>query len=147
MKYESQQSNEVSTSTSATHSSPTIGFIPKGLMKLTYEVIERFNEKQQEIYLEVKNMSKKDVFNLSKELSDYNIGCIVIPNTTGSYLTIRPMKYADDYSTDYRILIYSPKDREVEFPQDIISMAEEGFQLVKFAYVDEGGVYAAKFVK
>lgn len=147
MKYESQQSNEVSTSTSATHPSPTIGFIPKGLMKLTYGVIENFNKKQQIIYLDVKNMSKKDVFNLSKELSDYNIGCIVIPNTTGSYLSIRPMKCADDYSTDYRILIYSPKDIEVELPQDITSMAKEGFQLEKFAYVDENGVYAAKFIK
>lgn len=155
MKYESPQvPNEVHTSyeDQSTQNYVMGCYIPKKLMKQTYEIIEELNKNRHLIpntftLSFVKDMSKEEVFNLSKELSDYNIGRISFPYSSDDYLEICPMKTAEDYSTDYRILIYPPNKQTVELPIDIANMAKDGFKLVRFAYIGGSDLYAAKFIK
>lgn len=153
MKYESPKiSNEVYASGKQSTQNPMMGcFIPKGLMKQTYEIIEKLN-KNKDCYHKsaclnnIEGISKEEIFNLSKELSDYNIGYICLPDS-GEYLIVYPMETAEDYIIEHRILIYSSDKRTEELPIDIANMAKDGFKLVKFTYVKGLERYAAKFIK
>lgn len=150
MKYESPKSNNGVEFSPESSSNSKFRFVPKGLSKRAYEVIETLNNQRNcvcpsaNIY--IKDMTKEEVFAFSKELSDYNIGKVRFPYCTDN-LEVSLMKTADDYATVYRLLKYPLNYEAFELSEDISNMAKEGYKMVKYAYIPEGECYAAKFVK
>ncbi len=121
--------------------------IPKGLSKTAYEIIREL--KTYGIYdLCVKNMTKEELYNLSKEVSDFNLGKIDFPELNLQYgISIRPMQRTEDYTLETRWLKYPLNYKASELCEDISTMAKEGYHLAAFwgIYVDD--CYVADFVK
>lgn len=125
-------------------------FVPKGLSRVVYDCLENFHKNRHWIpctySLYIKDRTKEDLFNISKQLSDYNIGYIVFPSCTDT-LEVHPNETADAYATEFRLLKYSSEYEGTELNEDISRMTKEGWQMVKFGYIPEANAYVAKFHK
>lgn len=149
MKYESPQISRESCE-SVLHCQMQ-GFVPKGLNEKTYKIISALRKSTSNSFypsadFKINGLTKEEVFIISKELSDYNLGRIVFPYNTNC-LEVCPVEDPLDFATQYRILTYNIAKRDSELCKDIANMAEDGYQLVTFAYIPEANIYAGKFLK
>ena len=111
--------------------------IPKGLSKKAYEIIREI--KMYGYYdLCIKNMTREELYNLSKEVSDFNLGKIEFPELNLQYgISIKPIQEIEDYALETRWLKYPLKYKESELCEDISNMAKEGYnykQILTYYY-------------
>lgn len=155
MKYESPNS-DVEAKVLATSScsnngliaSSGPGFIPKGLSKYAYSIITKMT-KYNGYNLIIKDMTKEEVFNLSREISDFNLGVISFPITNNKEhgITIYPIEDIEYYMIETRLLKYSAQYEVSELCTDICNMSEDGYKLSHFRYIPNSDCYAALFSK
>lgn len=148
MKYTSPETN--SNIESYPEPSPKLStgysIIPKGLSKKAYEIIREI--KMYGYYeLRIKKMTREELYNLSKEVSDFNLGKIEFPEINEYGIFIKPIQEIEDYGLETRWLKYPLKYKESELCDDISNMAKEGYQLTAFwnIYVDD--CFVAAFTK
>ena len=121
--------------------------IPKGLSKKAYEIIREIK-----MYgycdLCIKNMTKEELYNLSKEVSDFNLGKIEFPELNLQYgISIKPIQEIEDYALETRWLKYPLKYKESELCEDISNMAKEGYKLTAFWGIYVDNCFVAAFTK
>lgn len=156
MKYEALD-NDITTETSETYSYSTPSsystprlnpyLVPKGLSRLAYNIMTRAT-RHNGYDLIIKDMTEEEVFNISKEISDFNLGVIKFP--TLSYLggiTIYPIEDVEDYMREVRLLKYSVQYETSELCEDISNMSKDGYKLSHFLYIPDSDCYAAQFRK
>ena len=148
MKYTSPKAN--SNIESYPEPSPKLStgysIIPKGLSKKAYEIIREI--KMYGCYeLRIKKMTREELYNLSKEISDFNLGKIEFPEINGYSIFIKPIREIEDYALETRWLKYPLEYKESELCEDISNMAKEGYKLTTFwgIYVDD--CFIAAFTK
>lgn len=137
-----------SCSNTGLNASSGLGFIPKGLSKYAYSIVTKMT-KYNGYNLIIKDMTKEEVFNLSKEISDFNLGVISFPITSNKKhgITIYPMEDIEDYMTEIRLFKYSAQYEVSELCTDICNMSKDGYKLSNFRYIPNSDCYAALFSK
>ena len=148
MKYTSPKTNSniVSYPEPSPKLSTGYSIIPKGLSKKAYEIIREI--KMYGYYeLRIKKMTREELYNLSKEVSDFNLGKIEFPEINGYSIFIKPIREIEDYALETRWLKYPLEYKESELCEDISNMAKEGYKLTTFwgIYVDD--CFVAAFTK
>jgi hypothetical protein len=157
MKYESPDTakSEItsdfsySTPYRSSHISPVHGFVPKGLSKHTYNIIAKVS-RWGSYDLKIGDMTKEELFKLSKEISDLNLGTINFPTTIAddtAGITVYPIEDAEDYMDEFILFKYSMQYQASELCEDILNMSKEGYNLTRFGYIPDSKCYVAKFSK
>ncbi|MBL6517377.1 hypothetical protein [Leyella stercorea] len=157
MKYESPDTakSEItpdfscSYSCQSSHISPRHGFVPKGLSKHTYNVIAKLS-RWGSCDLKIGDMTKEELFKLSKEISDLNLGTINFPATMAddtAGITVYPIVDAEDYMYEFILFKYSIQYQASELCEDILNMSKEGYKLTRFGYIPDSKCYVARFSK
>ena len=149
MKYTVVKANSYIGSYTEPSSKLSTGYsiIPKGLSKKAYEII-RGIKMYGHYDLCIKNMTKEELYNLSKEVSDFNLGKIEFPELNLKYgISIKPIQEIEDYVLETRWFKYPLEYKELELCEDISNMAKEGYKLTTFwgIYVDD--CFVAVFTK
>lgn len=148
MRYQEITSSSCGNTSSSEQSSSKKSrmIIPKGLNKLTYEIIENLNEWGDRYEIpKGKKIDKETLFKVSQELSDNNIAMLSISHGN-NYIEAVEINASWMYSTDFRIMKYD-NDGKVEenLIEDITNLKKEGYYLFKFGYCYEYQYYAAEF--
>ena len=148
MKYTSPKAN--SNIESYPEPSPKLStgysIIPKGLSKKAYEIIREI--KMYGYYeLRIKKMTREELYNLSKEISDFNLGKIEFPEINGYSIFIKPIREIKDYALETRLLKYPLEYKESELCEDISNMAKEGYKLTAFWGIYVDNCFVAAFTK
>ena len=157
MKYESPDATKseitsdypYSTPYHSSHISPVHGFVPKGLSKHTYNIIAKIS-RWGSYDLKIGNMTKEELFKLSKEISDFSLGTIRFPTTIAddtAGITVYPIEDAEDYMDEFILFKYSIQYQASELCEDILNMSKEGYNLIRFGYIPDSKCYVAKFSK
>ena len=120
--------------------------IPKGLSKKAYEIIREI--KMYGYYkLRIEKMTKEELYNLSKEVSDFNLGKIEFPEINGYGIFIKPIREIEDYALETRWFKYPLKYKESELCEDISNMVKEGYKLTAFCGIYVDNCFVAAFTK
>ena len=147
MKYESSKTENFIT-TSTTYSCPNYAFIHNGLSDIIYKCRETFemNKNSSHCYydLYIKSRTKEELFNISKELQDYNIEHI-----TFSYIS-------DELKTHLNVIVNDSKIEvaTLNYPYEYMNpeicairklYSYEFIVGNKYKYIPEDGCYVTKF--
>lgn len=146
MKYNSPKINNTTESYSCPSPELEYVHIPKGLSKEACKIM--IGIRRNRYYeLSIENMTKEELFNLSKEISDFNIGLVYFPASSNGSITIGPIEETDNYALDARLFKYTLNYQISELCDDICTMSKENYRLEKFSYIPEGMCYVACFTK
>lgn len=165
MKYESPANNSYgSTFYSSSENSNSEGsnsesssympIIPKGLTPIIYDAIEYLSHTSYyPIYWGDNALTRENIYKISKELSDNNIGRITFEKgNTMHPICIEKNKSSWDMKTQFRVIIYrNTEELTTTFIKDIQEMAKEEYLLSQFqnSYNEDRSeyLYSAKFTK
>lgn len=160
MKYESPVSSSYDSTfyssggSGNSESSSYMPIIPKGLTSIIYDAIEWLSHTSYyPIYWGDNALTRENIYKISKELSDNNIGRITFERgNTMHPICIEKNKSSWDMKTQFIVIIYrNTEELTTTFIEDIQEMAKKGYLLSQFqnSYNEDGSeyLYSAKFTK
>lgn len=128
--------------------------IPKGLTPIIYDAVEWLSHTSYyPIYWGDNALTRENIYEISKELSDNNIGRITFEKgDTMHPICIEKNKSSWDMKTQFRVIIYrNTEELTTTFIEDIQEMVKEGYLLSQFqnSYNEDRSeyLYSAKFTK